>query len=398
VNPQVPAYYGGESVFDAPFRFVQPELPDFDSVIADYRPAYAAGQITNGSLVRRFEEICSERLGGVHCVAVSSCTAGLLILLRALDLKGEILLPSSTFFASGHALLWNGIRPVFVDIDRGTWTMDPNDAESKIGPETSAILGVHLYGNPCEVERLSGIAARHRLKFVVDAAHAFGSVRQGQPVGGFGDAEVFSLSPTKILIAGEGGLIATRDAALARRLRAARNYGDAGTYDCEVLGINARMSEFHAALAMHGVDFTGRKVRRHNQIAQFYDGALGSLPGVHVQKIREGDVCTYKDYCVRVDAEQFGLSRDELAAALKAENIETRQYFNPPLHRQKLYRSFHQGSLPVTDWLADGVLSLPISAALDDETVERIAFAVRRLQEYSSRSEDRKHATRHSTA
>ena len=213
--------------------------------------------------------------------------------------------------------------------------------ERKITERTSALLIVHLYGNPANVEALTQIAKRHKLKLIFDGAHAFGSRYRGRPVGQFGDAEVFSLSPTKLLVAGEGGLVTTNDDTLARAIRGMRNYGDTGAYDPEWLGMNARMSEFNAALGLAGLPNVDERVSRRNHIAQMYTDKLASLPGLRFQTVHPQDVNTYKDYSVHVTPATFGLTRDELAAGLLAENIETKKYFYPPMHLQKLYKSFH---------------------------------------------------------
>jgi len=378
----VPAMYGGQPLFDRPFRFMAPTLPKLEDVISLYRRSYESGLVTNDVLVSALEGAVCERLHVEHCVAVSSCTVGLMLVLRCLDLSGEVIIPAFTFFATGHAALWNEMRPVFADCDPETWNISPTDVERKITPYTSAILAVHLYGNPCDVEALTRIANAHRLKLIFDAAHAFGSSHRGRPVGGFGDVEVFSLSPTKTLVAGEGGLITTNDAGLAARLRAARNYGNTGDYDCGVLGLNARLSEFHAGLGLAGLDLVDSKVRRNNEIAKYYTEGLAGVPGLRFQTVARNDVSTYKDYSIHIDAETFGLSRDCTAAALMEENIETRRYFYPPLNRQQLYRTFcdcKTNPLPETDSLSDGILSLPIYPSLDDRTICTVARAIQRL-------------------
>jgi dTDP-4-amino-4,6-dideoxygalactose transaminase len=363
-----------------PFRFIAPTLPPLDEVLALYAPAYRQGMITNSRIVARFEAAVAERLGVRHCVAVSSCTCGLMLVFKALGVEGEVILPSFTFFATAHSALWSRLRPVFADCDPETWTICPEDAERKITSRTTAILGVHIYGNPCEIGTLSRIAARNRLKLVFDAAHAFGSEYQGRPIGQFGDAEVFSLSPTKLLVAGEGGLVTTNDAALARRVRSGRNYGDAGSYDPELLGLNSRMAEFNAAVGLAWLRMVDAKVERHNLIAAQYARLLRSLRGVGFQVVRPGNVSSYKDFSVHIDAGACGISRDELRAALLAENIETKTYFSPAVHQQRLYRAFSasvRGSLRRTELLAAGILSLPIYHALPLETVARVAQAVR---------------------
>lgn len=370
-------------LFRERFRFIHPTLPPLDRVVSEYRQAFQQGLITNGTLVARLEAAVCERLGARHCVAVSSCTSGLMLTMKALGLRGEVILPSFTFFATGHAALWNGLKPVFADCDPKTWNIDPKAVQQAITPQTSAILAVHLYGNPAPVAALEQIAERHGLKLLFDAAHAFGASYNGQPVGRFGDAEVFSMSPTKLLVAGEGGLICTNDATLAHRLRAGRNYGDLGAYNPMLVGLNARMTEFNAALALAGLDLVPAKVARHNQIAAQYTAELDGTPGIGFQRLPPGHHSSYKDYSVRVAPELFGMTRDELAGALLRENIETKKYFYPPLHQQTLFRPFANTGLPVTEAVAGSILSLPIYESLPAETVRQVAWAVRGLAQTS---------------
>jgi dTDP-4-amino-4,6-dideoxygalactose transaminase len=383
----IPAMYGGNPILEKQFPFLQPQLPILGDVLTQYQVAYHEGMITNAKLVKRLEAAVAERLEVKYCVAVSSCTSGLMMVLRALDLTGEVIVPSFTFFATGHAALWNGLRPVFADCNPETWNVDPLDVERKITERTSAILVVHLYGNPCDVAALERLASRHRLKLIFDAAHAFGSEHRGRPVGGFGDAEVFSLSPTKLLVAGEGGLVTTNDATLAQAIGGMRNYGDLGAYDPNWLGMNARMSEFNAALALAGLPLVEAKVDRRNLIAELYTNLLAPVPGLLFQKVLPGDLSTYKDYSIHVTPETFGMARDALAEALLAEKIETKKYFYPPLHKQKLYSFFHNPEcedLVHTNYVADGVLSLPIYESLSDATVERVAYAIQRLARFDA--------------
>lgn len=375
------------------FPFLRPTLPSLQDVMEEYQLTYANGVITNSGLVARLEQAVAERLGVKHCVAVSSCTSGLLMVLRALGLSGEVIVPSFTFFATGHAILWNGLTPVFANSEIDTWNVSPSDIERKITPTTSAIVAVHMYGNPCDIPALERLAQRHGLKLIFDAAHAFGSAYRGRPIGSFGDAEVFSLSPTKLLIAGEGGLVTTNDAQLAASVRAMRNYGDTGAYNPEWLGLNARMTEFNAALALCGLPLVDAKVRRRNSVAQIYTEILSSLPGVRFQTTHPYDTCTYKDYSIHITPEGLGVTRDALANALLEENIETKKYFYPPLHQQSLYAKFHdpaRNDLGQTEYLADGILSLPIYESLADETVAAIAETVKRI----ARSQQERQASR----
>ncbi|MGC1903745.1 MAG: DegT/DnrJ/EryC1/StrS family aminotransferase [Candidatus Acidiferrum sp.] len=382
----LPAIHGGQPLFTQRFRFIRPTLPALDSVLGTYRSAYENGLITNADVVGKFEAAVAERLQVKHCVAVSSCTSGLMMSLRGLGVTGEVIIPSFTFFATGHSARWNGLTPVFADCDPDTWNVDVADVERKITERTKALLIVHLYGNPANVETLTKIAERHNLKLIFDGAHAFGSQYRGKPIGSFGNAEVFSLSPTKLLVAGEGGLVTTNDASLAKAIRLMRNYGDGGAYDPEWIGMNARMSEFNAALGLAGLPEVDERVRRRNQIARMYDEHLAGLPGLRFQKVDHRDVNTFKDYSIHVTPEQFGMTRDELAEGLLAENIETKKYFYPPMHMQTLYQQFHKANgrdLKMTEQVTGGILSLPIYELLPDSTIEKVSLAVRRLANHA---------------
>jgi dTDP-4-amino-4,6-dideoxygalactose transaminase len=301
------------------------------------------------------------------------------LVLRVLELEGEVILPSFTFFATGHAVLWNGLQPVFADCEPASWNLDPARVAELIGPRTAAIVAVHMYGNPANTDALEALARQRGLKLIFDAAHALGSRREGRPVGSFGDAEVFSLSPTKLLVAGEGGIVATHDSDLACRLRAARNYGDTGNYDPLVLGLNARLTELNALLALHGLAHLEEQLRRRNAIATRFTSGLRALPGIGFQKVRPQDESTYKDFSILIDSDQFGVTRDALGLALVAENVEVKKYFYPPLHQQKLYRTFHTNGLAATERISQSVLSLPIYAGLADETMDRLIEAIARI-------------------
>jgi len=360
---------------------VDPEGVPGAEFLEEVRGILASKQLTNGAHVRKFEEAAAEYLGVAHCVAVSSCTAGLLLVLKALDLRGEIILPSFTFHATAHAVVWNGLTPVFADCDVKTFCIAPQAVREQVSIRTAGIVAVHLFGNPAAVEKLNEIAAELEIPLVFDAAHAFGSSVGGRRVGGFGTAEVFSFSPTKLVVAGEGGLVATRDAGLAEKLRAARNYGDAGNYDPEVLGVNARMSEINAAMALHGLVGLDARIERRNEIRRRYERKLRDVAGLRFQEISEGGRSTYKDFSVIVNEKEFGHSRDWLVERLHAENIGARKYFSPPVHRQKLYGGMWDGrALPVTDLVSGGVVSLPIYSSLTNESVDKVCEVIWRAQ------------------
>jgi dTDP-4-amino-4,6-dideoxygalactose transaminase len=236
----------------------------------------------------------------------------------------------------------------------------------------SALVATHVFGAPCRPAAIEQLASAAGVPLLFDAAHAFGASSRGDLVGGFGDAEVFSLTPTKVLVAGEGGLVATRDAGLARRLRAARDYGNEGDYNPGFPGLNARLSEFNAAMALESLSLLGDTMRARNGIAAQYTTALDGVAGVACQAIPVTDESTFKDLAIRVDEHTFGLSRDLLAATLTAEGIETRKYFDPPLHVQKVFAGAQHGAgLSAVEQLSRSVLCLPIYPDLPSSVVER---------------------------
>lgn len=215
-----------------------------------------------------------------------------------------------------------------------------------------------------------------------DAAHALGSRYAGASVGRFGDAEVFSLTPTKLVVAGEGGIIATDDDELAERCRLAREYGNPGDYDSQLVGLNARMSELHAAVALRSLDGLDERVERRNRLASVYFEALSGVPGIAFPHVREADLSTFKDFTVLVDPGGYGADAVCLAIALGAEGVDTRRYYAPPVHLHRAYRDVEAPPLPVTDSVVDRVLTVPLWTEMTEGQVERVADAVRRIQRY----------------
>jgi dTDP-4-amino-4,6-dideoxygalactose transaminase len=365
--------------FETLLPIVVPEVFAGPGFFDDVRTILSSKQLTSGTYVRMFEEAAAAYLQVKYCVAVSSCTAGLLLVLKSLNLRGQVILPSFTFHATAHAVAWNGLRLVFADCDAHTFCIDAKAVRDRITSQTAAILAVHIFGNPAPVVELQEIADASNIPLIYDAAHAFGSRSRGKHIGGFGTAEVFSFSPTKLVVAGEGGLIATNEARLAEKLRAARNYGDSGNYDPEILGVNARLSEMHAALAVRGLLELDARIARRNEIRKRYQRNLEGLPGIQFQSVSDGDLSTYKDCSILVDQRKSGQTRDWLAERLRRDNIDVRTYFSPPVHMQRLYRELWDGRpLPVTEYISSSVISLPIYSSLTDECVNKVCEAIRR--------------------
>ena len=374
----------GEEITDIPL--VRPSVPDAEALSDRFRGILQSGVLTNGTTVRELEQQAAAYLGVRHCVAVSSCTAGLMLLLRAADLSGDVIVPSFTFAATAHAVAWNGLRPVFADVDAETLTLSAPAVARTVGVRTSAILATHTYGTPCDVEHLSDIASHNGVRLFFDAAHAFGSTRRGIHVGNFGDAEVFSLSPTKVLVAGEGGIIATNDDVLAERCRVGRDYGNPGDYDCRFVGLNARMSELHAAMAVESLQNLDERIERRNAYAAWYRQELGGLAGIDFPEIMHGDRSTYKDFTILIDPQRFGIPADGLSAALAAVGIDTRRYYSPPVHQMRAYRGVGvtPHDLVATEVASSRVLSLPIWSEMSEDELRRVAGAIARISRYVS--------------
>lgn len=380
----LPAVLGGEPIFDSLVPVSSSTLPDYSVVEERYKDAFQTGMITNWKYVREYESSMAKYLGVKETVAVSSATTGLLLTLKCLDMEGEVILPSFTFSVSGHVLEWNNLTPVYVDIDPETCLIDPREVEKAITPKTCAILGVHIWGNPCAADQLQEIADRHGLELLFDAAQATGSRYLEKPVGGFGRAEVFSCSPTKVVTSGEGGIVATNDEALAKKLRVGRNYGDDGSYDCDFAGINARMSELNAILGLASLEMGNKNIERRRELFGMYESRLGKLPGITFPKTTPGGVVNGVYFTIIIDQDRFGLTRDQLYIALKEDNVDTRRYYYPPLHQQSVnskWTAQYEGKLPVTDYMSANTLTLPMFSHMTDQQAEGICDAVERLHQ-----------------
>lgn len=379
----IPALLGGRPLFENQINIVRPVLPEFSSLSGGIQEILSSRMVTKGHHLEAFEDAVREHLGVRHAIGVSSCTSGLMLTYKCLGLSGDVVVPSFTFMATVSALTWCGLKPVYADVDRGTTNLDPAAAEAAITPQTTAIVAVHNFGNPADIEGLQQVADRHGLKLIFDAAHGFGALYLGRPVGCQGDAQIFSLSPTKLLIAGEGGLVTTNDDELAKVIRIGREYGNNGSYDSVFPGLNARMAEFNALMGFHSLMGLEKAAQNRNHTVEQYTEELGCLPGIGFQRVEAGNRNSYKDFSITIDEQLFGLSRDELSMALKAEKIDTRKYYDPPVHRQSAYRDFYQHqALPNTDWLAQNSLSLPVWSDMSEETASRICEGIRRVYQH----------------
>lgn len=359
-----------------------PNIGDRARLIARIHEILDRRWLTNdGPCVRAFEKEIVDWLGVRHCVAVCNATAGLEIAISALRLTGEVIVPAFTFPATIHALVRQGVMPVFCDVDPQAHTIDPAAAERLVSSRTTGILGVHLWGNGCDVRSLEDLAERHGLKVLFDAAHALGCSHQGQMIGHFGDAEVFSFHATKFVNSGEGGAIVTNDDALARSLRRLRNFGLEGT-DVEVVGTNAKMSELSGAMGLTSLESRDEIISRNRDNHEAYAETLADLPGVQLICPREGEQHNYQYVVVAINEDVAGTSRDELLAALHAENVVAKRYFYPGCHRMTPYDSQAtqpRVPMPHTERLCAQLLQLPTGQAVSRTDIARIGGLLKHL-------------------
>jgi dTDP-4-amino-4,6-dideoxygalactose transaminase len=335
--------------------------------------------LTNrGDYVIELERRIAQSVGVRNCVLVCNGTVGLELLIRALDLRGEVIVPAFTFVATAHALQWQKITPVFADIDRDTHCLDPGSVEAMITPRTSGIIGVHLWGRPCAVEPLTELAARHNLKLIFDAAHAFACSHKERMIGSFGEAEVFSFHATKLLNTFEGGAIVTDNDGLAEKLRLMQNFGFAGFDRVIYIGTNGKMSEVCAAMGLTNLESLDEIIACNGSNYRAYRKHLDRIPGIRLMQYDARDRNNYQYVVVALD-DDAALSRDELVEVLHAENVIARRYFYPGVHRMEPYRSYFPHAhllLPVTEEICRNVMVLPTGPSVSEEVIGRICAVI----------------------
>jgi dTDP-4-amino-4,6-dideoxygalactose transaminase len=352
----------------------RPELPPLEKYVELLRDIWHTHMLSNfGRYALMLEAKAQAYLGTPRVRCVASGDVGLIVALRALDLPegGEAIVPSFTFNSTVNAILWNRLVPVFADIDARTLNADPDDVVALAGPKTVAIVATHVFGNPCDADRLREIARERKVPLVFDAAHAFGSLYRGRPAGTLGDLEVFSLSGTKLVTSAEGGLVVAAKDELVRRIEYARAYGFQTDYESHFPGINGKLSELNAALGVLTIERAEAAVTRRRAIAERYRAHLADLPELAFQRVAPEDRSTHKDFallCAR--------RRDALEERLGSAGIQTKRYFRP-CHLMRAYRRFATRPLPRTEEAYARVLCLPIFNELPDQDVDRIAGIVR---------------------
>jgi dTDP-4-amino-4,6-dideoxygalactose transaminase len=377
------AIFGGAPAFAEQLHVGRPNIGDRAHLLGLFNQILDTKRLSNmGPLEREFEQRVAEMLGVKHCIAMCNATVALEIAIRALGLTGEVIVPSFTFIATAHALQWQQIVPVFCEVNPQTHCLDPRSVEKMITPRTTGIVGVHLWGRACEIAALTEIANRNSLKLLFDAAHAFACSYEGRMIGGFGDAEVFSFHATKFFNTFEGGAVTTNDDELAERIRLMKNFGFAGYDQVIYIGTNGKMSEISAAMGLTSLESLHNFVETNHRNYQQYRRELTEVAGLRLLTFDEHEKCNYQYIVVEIDETKTGISRDELVHVLHAENIIARRYFYPGCHRMEPYRTSYPDAgraLPLTEQLADRVMTLPTGTAVGETEISGIGRIIREV-------------------
>lgn len=354
----------------------QPYLPPLSEFIPYLEKIWESKVLTNGGpFHQQLEEALCEHLGVDHIALFTNGTIALITALQALRITGEVITTPFSFVATSHSLLWNGIKPVFVDIDPQTLNLDPNRIEAAITPQTTAIMPVHCYGHPCDVHAIQKIADNYNLRVIYDAAHAFGVKNESGSILNYGDLSVLSFHATKVFNTFEGGAIICPDAKVKQRIDQLKNFGHVGETNVVAPGINGKMSELNAAFGLLQLNYMEKVISHRQAIDRRYRELLRNLTGIQCLPCA-GDIVSNYAYFPILVTPDYPLSRDDLNQMLKDNNIIPRRYFYPLISQFPMYRglpSARQENLPVATTKADQVLCLPIYPDLEIATVEFIA-------------------------
>ncbi|MHB8950777.1 MAG: dTDP-4-amino-4,6-dideoxy-D-glucose aminotransferase VioA [Rhodoferax sp.] len=369
VNPVTPPIY-----------VTQPTLPPLEEFIPYLEEIWANKILTNGGpFHQQLEKALCDYLGVKHLALFSNGTLGLVTALQALRVTGEVITTPYSFVATAHSLLWNGIKPVFVDVDPNTLNLDPARIEAAITPHTTAIMPVHCYGHPCDVQAIQKIADNYNLKVIYDAAHAFGVRDEGGSVLRHGDLSVLSFHATKVFNTFEGGAIICPDAKTKQRIDHLKNFGFVDETTVVAPGINGKMSEINAAFGMLQLQHVDAALAKRQRIDAAYREALQGVPGIRCLQDAGEKVANYSYFPLLVEAD-YPLSRDALYQKLKDNNIYARRYFYPLITDFPMYRgmpSAHRENLPIATAAAQKVICLPIYPALTPQDQQRVIDIVR---------------------
>lgn len=358
-----------------------PLLPPLEEFLPYLEQIWQSKWITNnGRFHQELEEALCEYLGVKYISLFTNGTLPLITALQALRIQGEVITTPYSFVATTHSIWWNGIRPVFVDVDPKTGNLDPDLIEAAITPQTTAIMPVHVYGTPCDVERIEAIARKYGLKVIYDAAHAFGVRKDGRSILEAGDISTLSFHATKTYNTIEGGALICHSAEMKQRIDYLKNFGFAGETEVIAPGINSKMDEVRAAYGLLSLKHVDRAIATRKRLSERYHEALKGVAGLGMLEPLEGVEYNYSYFPIFVREAAYGLTRDELYFRLKEEGILGRRYFYPLISEFDTYKglpSARPENLPVATRMAQEVICLPLHHELTDEQVDRIIHIIR---------------------
>ena len=373
--------FGGAPAFVDRLHVGRPNIGNKDKFFERANDLFDRRWLTNdGPFVRELESRIADHLNVKECVALCNGTIAMEVLLKCLNLEGEVILPSFTFVSSAHVLQSMNLTPVFCDVDPQTHNLTADLVEPLITPRTAAILGVHLWGNACPVNALTELADQHSLPLIFDAAHAFACTYQNEFIGNFGVAEVFSFHATKFFHTFEGGAVVTNDSTLANEVRLRRNFGFSGYDHVDGVGTNGKMPEVSAAMGLTNLDDLDLFLETNYRNYTCYEGHLKGLTGINLLPFDAGEKNNFQYIVLIVNQDVTQFSRDLLIEVLHAENVLARRYFHPGVHRVEPYNSLYPefvGNLPGTELLSKQVLCLPTGTSVDLEDIERICDIIK---------------------
>lgn len=361
---------------DKPIFVTQPSLPDLEEFIPYLREIWDSKILTNnGPMHKQLEKELAEFLGVPFISLFVNGTLALVTALQALRITGEVITTPYSFVATTHSLWWNNIKPVFVDIEPRFGNLDPEKIEAAITPKTTAIMPVHVYGNPCHVERIQKIADIYGLKLIYDAAHAFGVNYKGGSILNYGDLSILSFHATKVFNTFEGGAIISHDSATKQRIDYLKNFGFAGETTIMAPGINSKMNEVQAAMGLLQLKSFSEHIEKRKMVANRYRELLKDVNGIVVLPEPEDTISNFAYFPIFVNEQEYGMSRDALYDKLKQNNIFGRRYFYPLISEFSMYRGLESSSpehLPVAHKMANEVICLPIYPELSNDIIETI--------------------------
>jgi dTDP-4-amino-4,6-dideoxyglucose len=379
---QALAYFGGAPAFAQPLHVAQLNLPEWERIESRFRDIFRRHFFANnGPLVQALDVAFADYAGVEHAVSVTNGTLGLMILARALEISGEVIVPAFTFPATAQAVAWAGLTPVLADVLPASHMIAPKTVAPLLTRQTVGIIGVHVWGRPCDPDGLQAFAAERNLTLFYDACHAIGCTHRGRRIGGFGSGEVFSYHATQVLNAAEGGCITTNDPRLADRLRTMRNFSPGQTFASVPTRINGKMSEAQAALALLSLEDLPDNIAANCARHDWYAAGLAEIPGVDLVRYPDGEDSNFQYVVIEIDADRSGIDRDIVFDLLAAENVLCRRHFAPGLHQLPYFAArgaaARGNGYPVTDRLCATVMQLPTGGTLARSDVERICHLIR---------------------